>query len=152
MWWRILENFKILIVEDEFLVSADLKHQLESLEYEVIGIASTGTDAIRIAKEKFPDIILMDIILKGDMDGIDAAKQIYEYYDIPIVYLTGNYDNHILERAKVTQPYGYIIKPFNPEELHSVIEMAGYKHLIEQRTKKTAEILKWSNEMLHEIN
>ena len=147
-----MKDFKVLIVEDEFLVSADLKHHLESMDYEVIGIASTGIDAIRIAGEKFPNIILMDIILKGDMDGIDAAKEIYECYDIPVIYLTGNYDNHIIERAKLTQPYGYIIKPFSPKELHSVIEMAGYKHLIEQRAVKTAEILKWSNEMLHEIN
>lgn len=147
-----MEDFKVLIVEDEFLVSADLKHELESMDYEVVGIASTGIDAIRIAVETFPDIVLMDIILKGDMDGIDAAKQIHECYDVPIIYLTANYDNHIIERAKVTQPYGYIIKPFNPMELHSVIEMAGYKHLIEQKARKTAEILKWSNEMLHEIN
>lgn len=146
-----MEDFKVLIVEDEFLVSADLKHHLESMDYEVIGIASTGIDAIRIAEEKFPDIILMDIILKGDMDGIDAAKQIYECCDIPVIYLTGNYDNHIIERAKLTQPYGYIIKPFSPKELYSVIEMAGYKHLIEQRAVKTAEILKWSNKMLREI-
>ena len=145
------ENFRILIVEDEFLVSADLKHHLESMGYEVVGIASTGVDAIKIAGKTFPDMVLMDIMLKGDMDGIDTAKEIYYQYDIPVVYLTGFYDNDIIERAKITQPYGYIIKPVDHQELHSVIVMTVYKHQIEQESIKTAEILNWANEMLHEV-
>lgn len=145
------ENFRILIVEDQILVSADLKHHLESMNYEVVGIASTGVDAIRIAGKTFPDIVLMDIMLKGDMDGIDTAKEIYHQYDIPVVYLTGFYDNDIIERAKLTQPYGYIIKPIDEQELHSVIEMTGYKHKIEQRSRKSAEIISWAKDMLHEV-
>ena len=111
------EVFKILIVEDESLVSSDLKYHLESMDYEVVGIASTGVDAIRIAGNKFPDIVLMDIKLKGDMDGIETAKELHDQYNIPVIYLTCFFDNGILERAKLTKPYGYIIKPINPNEL-----------------------------------
>ena len=94
------EDFKILIVEDEILVSADLKYHLESMDYEVVGIASTGIDAISIAAKTFPDIVLMDIVLKGDMDGIETAKHIYSQYDIPVVYLTSFYDNDLIEEQK----------------------------------------------------
>ncbi len=111
-----------------------------------------GHDAVKKAGETKPDLVLMDIMLKGEMDGIDAAQQIRDLYDIPIVYLTAYFDDETLERAKVTEPFGYILKPFEDMGIQSVIEMAIYKHQVEQRLKKQAKILKFSNEMLNEIN
>ncbi len=143
-----MEDFKILIVEDEFLVAADIKHNLENMGYDVVGIASTGKDAINNAGKLFPDIILMDITLKGDMDGIDAAQQIRVLYDIPIVYLTGFYDDGIIERAKITQPYGYIVKPFTGTGLHSIIEMACYNHKKMQKQELRSKILRQAKEDL----
>jgi two-component system, response regulator PdtaR len=130
------DDFKILIVEDEFLVSADLKYLLESMNYKVVGIASNGVDAIRMAGKTVPDMLLVDMTLKGNIDGIDTAKQIYNQYNIPVVYLTSFYDNDLIERAEITQPYGYIIKPLDYQELHKVIEMTEYTHQIEQRSGK----------------
>jgi two-component system, response regulator PdtaR len=138
------DDFKILIVEDEFLVSADLKYLLESMNYKVVGIASNGVDAIRMAGKTVPDMLLVDMTLKGNIDGIDTAKQIYNQYNIPVVYLTSFYDNDLIERAEITQPYGYIIKPLDYQELHKVIEMTEYTHQIEQRSGKTTEIRNWS--------
>ena len=123
-----MEDFKILIVEDELLVSVDLKHILESMDYDVIGSASSGEEAISIAGKTFPDIVLMDIMLKGDLDGIETAVLINNLYDIPIVYLTAYHTSEILERAKKAEPYGYIVKPFNEFQLHSTIEIACYNH------------------------
>jgi CheY-like chemotaxis protein len=143
-----LEDFKILIVEDEFLVAADIKHNLESVGYDVVGIASTGKDAINNAGKLFPDIILMDITLKGDMDGIDAAQQIRNLYDIPIVYLTGFFDDGIIERAKITQPYGYIVKPFTGTGLLSIIKMACYNHQKMQKLELRSKILRRAKEDL----
>jgi AmiR/NasT family two-component response regulator len=114
-----LEDFKILIVEDELLVSVDLKHILESMDYDVIGSASSGEEAISIAGKT---------MLKGDLDGIETAVLIHNLYDIPIVYLTAYHTSEILERAKKAEPYGYIVKPFNEFQLHSTIEIACYNH------------------------
>jgi PAS domain S-box-containing protein len=101
--------------------------------YEVVGIAPSGEEAIRLAVELKPSLILMDIVLKGDMDGIEAARQIRRRYQVPIIYLTAYTDNQTLERAKITEPFGYIVKPFSERELHANIEMALYKHRVEQR-------------------
>ncbi len=120
-------NSKILIVENERIVANDLKQQLEDLGYEVIGISGTGEDALKKTREKSPDLILMDIIITGDVDGIETAKQIKEQYSIPFIYLTAYYDDEILERASLTQPAGYIIKPFNNVGIHAAIQMALYQ-------------------------
>ena len=120
-------NSKILIVENERIVANDLKQQLEDLGYEVIGISGTGEDALKKTREKSPDLILMDIIITGDVDGIETAKQIKEQYSIPFIYLTAYYDDEILERASLTQPAGYITKPFNNVGIHAAIQMALYQ-------------------------
>lgn len=120
-------NSKILIVENERIVANDLKQQLEDLGYEVIGISGTGEDALKKTREKSPDLILMDIIITGDVDGIETAKQIKERYSIPFIYLTAYYDDEILERASLTQPAGYITKPFNNVGIHAAIQMALYQ-------------------------
>jgi len=143
---------KILIVEDEFIEASDLKKRLENLGYSVLGIVGTGEDAVKKAEELDPELVLMDIMLKGNMNGIQAAEQIMENHDIPVIYLTAYFDNQTLEQAKKTAPYGYIIKPYEDMGLRSAIEMAVYNHHNEQRIKNSAKVLKFSSEMLKEIN
>ncbi|HEY3363327.1 MAG TPA: response regulator [Methanosarcina sp.] len=123
-----MANGRILIVEDEHIVAIGIKRMLKDLGYVVTGIASSGEDAIAKAESTFPDLVLMDIMLKGDMDGVEAAREIKEKFEIPIVYLTAYSDNEILERAKITEPLGYIIKPFDEKDLYSNIEVALHKH------------------------
>ncbi len=102
----------ILIVEDSNFMALDLKNRLAELGYNISLITDTGKAAIREAKKRRPDLILMDIVLKGSMDGIEAARCIHEHLDIPIVYLTGLQDEKLFQRAKITEPFGYILKPF----------------------------------------
>ena len=131
----------ILIVEDESIVAKDIQHSLKKLGYTVVGMCSTGEDAIKTAEETKPDLVLMDIMLKGDMSGIEAAGQIREKYNIPIIYLTAYADESTLSKAKVSEPYGYIIKPFKEIDLHTSIEMAIYKHKKETDVKKERDFL-----------
>lgn len=132
---------KILVVEDESIVAEDLRDSLINLGYAVPSVVSSGEKAIRTAMDISPDLVLMDIVLQGEMDGIEAAKQIRLNYDIPIVYLTSYSDEQILERAKITEPYGYIIKPFKERELNINIEIALYKHKMEKKLKKSEQWL-----------
>jgi PAS domain S-box-containing protein len=128
-----MANPSIFIVEDEAIVSEDIRQTIENLGYSVSGIASSGEDALKKIKETQPDLVLMDIHLSGAMDGIEAARQIHELYTIPVIYITAYADDDLLARAMVTEPYGYILKPYDDRELHSVIEMAQYKHRMEQK-------------------
>jgi PAS domain S-box-containing protein len=139
---------KILVVEDESIVAMDIKHRLESMNYIVPAIISSGEEAVEKALKTYPDLILMDIVLKGEMDGIDAAEQIKNHLDIPIVYLTAYSDEKTLKRAKITGPFGYIIKPFEDRELHSAIEVALYKHEMESKLKENE---KWLSTTLESI-
>lgn len=123
---------EILVVEDEIIVGEHIRRCLQNLGYSVCSVASSGKMAIMEAEEKKPDLVLMDIVLQGEMDGIETASQIRSRFNIPVVYLTAYSDEKILERAKITEPYGYIIKPFNERELHINIEIALYKHLAER--------------------
>ncbi|MBI5680503.1 MAG: PAS domain S-box protein [Methanobacterium sp.] len=134
-----MSSIKILVVEDESIVAMDIKNRLESMNYIVPGIISSGEEAVKKAAEAKPDLILMDIVLKGEMDGIDAAQIIKNTLDIPVVYLTAYSDENTLERAKITGPFGYIIKPFEDRELHSAIEVALYKHEMESKLKENEE-------------
>lgn len=129
---------RILIVEDEHIVAMGIKRMLKNLGYTVTGVASTGDDAISKAESTFPDLVLMDIMLKGDMDGVEAAKEIKKLFGIPVVYLTAYSDSNILERAKKTGPFGYIVKPFDEKDLHSNIEIALHRHVKDK--KSPAEI------------
>ena len=119
---------EILIVEDEAIVAKHIKMCLTQFNYESIGIASTGEDAVRMTETFRPNLVLMDIKLKGAMDGIDVAQQLRNRFNTPVLFLTAYSSQDLLDRAKVTQPYGYLLKPFNDRELHSSIEMALYKH------------------------
>lgn len=126
---------KILIVEDESIVALELESRLMDLGYSVCGIVSSGTDAINIMNAKKPNLILMDINIKGPIDGVETAEKIKEVIDIPIIFLTAFSDSNTLQRAKITEPYGYIIKPFEERELHTSIEIALYKHNMEKRLR-----------------
>jgi PAS domain S-box-containing protein len=131
---------KILVVEDERITAEDIKSGLESAGYKVPALVSSGKDAIEKAGELKPDLVLMDIKLKGKMDGIAAAGQIKLLYDIPVIYLTAYSDEYTVQRAKITEPSGYIIKestglvkkPFEESELHTAIEITLYRHKMEK--------------------
>jgi two-component system, response regulator PdtaR len=132
---------KILIVEDELIVAEDLKMTLATLGYEVVGISATGEHAIELAGKLKPDVILMDIMLAGELDGIATAGEIRAKYDIPVIYVTAYADENLVARAKLTEPFGYIVKPFNEREVHSNIEISLYRHRIEKEIKKRDAIL-----------
>ena len=134
-----MKKSKILIVEDEMLIARELEARLSGLGYGMVGIASSGEEAIRSACEAQPDMVLMDIVLKGDMDGIDVASEIRKRFDIPTVYVTAYADDSTLQRAKVTEPYGYILKPFSESEIHAAVEMALYKHQMEMTLREAQE-------------
>ncbi|MCX6049986.1 MAG: response regulator [Chloroflexi bacterium] len=127
---------KILIVEDEGIVAMELQERLRVMGYIVTGVATTGEMAFEKATHLRPDLILMDIKLKGNMDGVMATEQIRAQFDIPVIFLTAYADEYTLQRAKMTVPYGYVLKPFEERELYIAIEMALYKHSIETKTKK----------------
>ncbi len=131
----------ILVVEDERIVAEDIQKSLEGLGYTISAVVSSGKEAIKRAQEDNPDLVLMDIVLKGKMDGIEAAKHIYSEYNIPVVYLTAYADEKKLQRAKVTEPYGYLLKPFEDKELHIAIEIALYKHEMEKKVRESEQWL-----------
>lgn len=130
----------VLVVEDESIVSKDIQHSLKKLGYNVVGAASTGERAFELAASEKPDIILMDIMLKGDINGIEVASRVKEELQIPVIYLTAYADESTLEKAKVTEPYGYIIKPFKEVDLHTSIEMALYKFSKEKEVLKARDL------------
>ena len=128
-------KIKILVVEDESIVAKDIRNTLESLGYETASVSS-GEEAIKKAEKTRPNVVLMDIVLKGDMDGITAAQEIRQRLHIPVVYLTAYADEAVLKRAKVTEPFGYMLKPFEEKTLHTTIEMTLYKSKMENRIKE----------------
>ena len=132
----------ILIVEDEGLVAEDLAGKLRRLGYEVAGITSEGEEAVAIVAHVRPDLVLMDISLGGPMDGIQAAEEIRRQFDVPVIYLTAHSDPGTLARAKITDPYGYILKPFEERELATQIELARYKHQADREIRQQREWLR----------
>jgi len=123
---------KILVVEDESIIGMEIQQRLQNLGYDVPVVVRTGQEAIDRSRELQPDLVLMDITLRGGMDGVLAASKIKAQHAIPVVYLTANTDNHTFQRAKVTEPFGYLLKPFQERELHTTIEMALYKSRAER--------------------
>jgi diguanylate cyclase (GGDEF)-like protein/PAS domain S-box-containing protein len=130
---------RILVVEDETIVALDLKNSLTVLGYDVVATATTGEAAIARANETRPDLVLMDIILKGEMDGVEAANAIRARLGVPVIFLTACADETTLHRAKITEPFGYLLKPFEERELHGHIEIALYKHRMEKKLKDSEE-------------
>lgn len=126
------KTIKILVVEDEKIIALNVRESLESLGYIVTAIADSGEKAIEKATQLRPDLVLMDIRLKGNIDGIQAAEQIWESLSIPVIYVTGHSDQSTLERAKITAPFGYILKPVKEQELYVAIETALQRYEREQ--------------------
>ncbi|OIP00295.1 MAG: hypothetical protein AUJ97_07935 [Bacteroidetes bacterium CG2_30_32_10] len=131
---------KILIVEDESIVAKDIQNSLKKMGYIVPVVVSSGEKALNEIEESRPDLILMDIMLKGDMTGIDVANVIKEKFSIPVVFLTAYADDNTLNKAKISEPYGYIIKPFKEKELQTTIEMAIYKHERDSMVKRERDL------------
>ena len=140
----------ILIVEDDWIVAEDTKITLKKLGFGVSGIVTSGEESLKKVEAEPPDLVLMDIKLEGEMDGIEAAERIRGRFNIPVVYVTGYADEDVLERAKVTEPFGYIIKPFEDRELNSVIEISLYKHKMETKLKESERRLQRSNDELEQ--
>ncbi len=133
------ESAKILVVEDEQILALDMQAMLRRLGYEVVGLATSGEKAIALAEEKRPDLVLMDIKLRGAMDGVTAAERIVSSLRVPVIFVTANSDKLTLQRAKITTPFGYVLKPFEPRELHIAIEIALYRHAAEGELAKVHE-------------
>lgn len=136
-----MPKVSVLVVEDESIVSKDIQHSLKRLGYDIAGTASSGEKAVELALELKPNIILMDIMLKGEMSGIDASTEIKKQLNVPIIFLTAYADESTLAKAKITEPYAYIIKPFKEIDLHTSIEMALYKHGKEMEVLKERDML-----------
>jgi two-component system, LuxR family, sensor kinase FixL len=130
---------KILIVEDDILIARELETRLRGLGYAIANVVSSGEEALRAALELHPDIVLMDVVLKGPMDGITAAAEMRARLDLPVVYVTAYADERTVRRAKVTEPYGYIVKPFSEGEVRAAVEIALYKHQMERKLRETQE-------------
>jgi PAS domain S-box-containing protein len=135
-----MEPASILIVEDEPVVAKDIQMSLQRLGYRVPATATSGEEAIRKAGDTHPDLILMDIVLKGKMDGVETALQIQRSQDVPVIYLTAYADSHTLERAKITSPAGYMLKPYQANELRTTIELALHRA---QHDRHMRERLRW---------
>jgi PAS domain S-box-containing protein len=144
-----MEKLKILIVEDENIVAKDIKGSLKGFGYDVVDIVGTGEEAIRRTEELTPDLVLMDIMLKGKMNGIEVAHHIREHAHIPVVFLTAYADEDTLHSAKLSEPFGYIIKPFEDAELHSTIQMAVYRFDMERKLKEREQ---WLTTILKSIS
>lgn len=127
---------QILVVEDEIVTGIDIKKMLKNLGYNVPVVVSSGEEAIMKVKENNPDLVLMDINLKGGMDGIEAASKIHSFSDIPVIYLTAFSDNKTLERAKITEPYAYMVKPLKNRELQINLEITFYKKEMEKKLRE----------------
>lgn len=130
-----MSTAQVLVVEDEAIVAFDIARQLERLGYRVVGTFASGEEAVSAAQRVRPDVVLMDVRLRGEMDGIVAAQTIREQVGIPVIYLTAYADAETLQRARITEPFGYVLKPFEVRELQTVIEMALYRHQLEDRLK-----------------
>ena len=131
----MVEKARIMVVEDEAVISMEIQDRLTKMGHSICGTAASGEEAVSVATAKRPDLILMDVQLRGEVDGVQTAKQIRDLIEIPIIYLTAFADDRTVERAKLTQPFGYLIKPFSEKELYAAIEMALYKNSMEARVR-----------------
>jgi DNA-binding LytR/AlgR family response regulator len=136
-----MAKISILIVEDELIVAKDIELSLGRLGYVVKGSTDNGEEAIQLAEQMKPDVIFMDIMLKGEMNGIEASKKIKERTNIPVIFLTAYADEDTLKKAIISEPYGYIIKPFKEIDLHTSIEMALHKNKKEKKQAEEKKIL-----------
>jgi CheY-like chemotaxis protein len=132
-----MSHSKILVVEDDRIVARDIQQQLSRIGHVVVGITARGEDVVSLATQSQPDLVLMDIRLEGKLDGIDVAQQIHERFGIPVIFLTAYADEETVTRARVTEPFGYLLKPFEDSQLRTTIEMALYKHAAERKLRES---------------
>ncbi len=135
----------VLVVEDEVIIGQDIRRILIGFGYDVTAVAATGDDAIRAARTRPPDIVLMDIKLKGRLDGIETATRLRDEHDVPVVYLTSHSDEPTLVRAKTTRPHGYVVKPFTDRELRTCIEIALGRRELESKARAESSRLVAAN-------
>ena len=133
---------KVLLVEDEGIVARDLQRRLERLGYGVIGVVDNGAEALALVEQTRPDVVLMDIVLQGQLDGVETARQLCSRMDVPVIFLTAHSDTVTIRRARETTPYGYLLKPFEERELHTTIEMALYRHRADHKIRDQAASLR----------
>ena len=131
----------ILVVEDELMIAEDILESLTEMGYQVVGTAASGPEALQKVKEFQPRLVLMDIMLKGHMDGIETAEAIHKIHDCALIYLTAYTDQKMLQRAKITSPFGYILKPFREKELHAMVEISLYRHDLEHQVRKQQQLI-----------
>jgi len=143
-----MRKTKILVVEDESIVARDIKNMLLGLGYEVTAVVSGARAAIQKSQETNPDLVLMDVMLQGEVTGVEAAERIYTQFSIPVVYLTAYADSNTVQQAKKTEPFGYIIKPFEERELQTTIEIALYKYKMQMELKERE---RWLSTILKSI-
>ncbi len=139
---------RIMIVEDESITAMSIRSSLEETGYAVTSAVSTGEEAVKKAEDDQPDLVLMDIVLNGQIDGIEAAQHIQSRFDIPVIYLTAYSDDKMISRIRETTPFGYIIKPFDERELHVAVELALYKHEMESKLRESERELRIHREQL----
>ncbi|HPS23874.1 MAG TPA: response regulator [Methanoregulaceae archaeon] len=137
-----MPSASVFIVEDELIGAEDIRQTLEDLGYTVTGITRQGESALETLRTSHPDVVLMDIHLAGTMDGIDTATRVRALYHIPVIFLTAHADETTLARAKITEPYGYVLKPFDERELHTAIEIGLYKHRMEERAQENERTIR----------
>jgi PAS domain S-box-containing protein len=143
-----MNRYRLLIVEEEAIAALDIKDRLAGMGYDLLGHATTGELALELTQKLRPDLVLMDIRLQGDMDGITAAQEIRRRFHVPVIFLTAYSEDEILERAKLAAPYGYILKPFDDRELKSAVEIALYKHRAEEEIRRLNRLY----EVLSQVN
>ena len=143
-----MANERILIVEDDAIIAASIQNILTKFEYDVSSAVAFGEEALQKVDEGPPDLVLMDIYLAGKLNGIETAAQIHARFDIPVVYLTAYSDDALLQQAKITEPYGYLVKPVQDRELHATIEMAFHRHELERKLKENE---RWLDTTLRSI-
>ena len=136
-----MSTIQVLVVEDEVVIAESVRRALTDMSYSVVPLAMSGEEAISIATNTRPDVVLMDIRLGDGMDGIEAAQKIWTQLDIPVIYLTAYADDETLKRAKITEPFGYILKPYEAKELHAAIEITLHKHKTAQEARGREEWL-----------
>lgn len=139
---------RIMIVEDEGITAMSIKSSLGEKGYTITSAVSTGEEAVKKAEDDLPDLVLMDIVLNGKMDGIEATRHIQSRFDIPVIYLTAYSDDKMISRIRETTPFGYIIKPFDERELHVAVELAIYKHEMESKLRESEKELRKHREQL----
>ena len=144
----LMSKFKILIVEDDALVAKDIKQTLQDFGYSVTSIVTSGRQALVKAEKDTPDLVLMDIVLNGKMNGIETARKIHTRFDIPVIYITAHSEEKTIEAAKLTEPYGYVVKPIDEKKLLIAIEIALNKY---SKTKKIDEALSESERRYRQL-